>query len=790
MMVFNASRSRRLARRSVLAGIVLGATVLGGALLGGCTDARLAKSVDDDVPVFDNKVALTGKFCTSDPSDLQFPLKVLFIIDTSQSMNVNDPLDLTELDTTQATGRSRSIRGVITKFIDLGLQFPPVYCNTGVPGCERGSTSCASCGAAGTNLCVGPECWVDPNTWSSGIPLCPPPATFNGTCLPLCDVTKAGCLPGEKNCPDCPNPNDRCIKGVCGKQLDPGVKFAIIRFGSAKQVITRDENGQEGFTNDPRELVTALPQVNNGGSVTDYEGALSEAFNLLSRDMRDARDAGTTALNRSKYVVIFLSDGQPDPRINGQDDWDSLPSGVKQDLLQGNPEDIITNYNVPTAILRRVSDIMSLKAVFRVGNIKLHTAYLSGDAPAWKQEQATGLLEQMANIGQGTFRNFKNGEAINFLDVDFSTLKRVFRLKNFIVSNSNGRPSGGLTIKDSDGDGIEDRLERAAGMDPTKLDTDNDGFSDTLEYFFRTSGWDPLDPTDADCSLAANDRDGDGKIDDTDGDGLYDCEERFLGTNRNLFDSDADGIPDGLEVRFGTNPVTNDVLADLDFDGMPNGDEIRLHTDPRSDDAAHRSRASYRYKVVRTGDGIETVGTSCSVDDDCPQKKSCIGGYCQCGTVVDCSTQTACATDAECTVAGESCDNSVCTSKATCELVTDALPKDKVCATRKNITCYDYKVENVQLVTTAAGPTQPDSGWNLIYLYMGEAPFDNPDGFGNFKVACFKARYNDKNGAKLPPTGNVAMPFSAWKDPGDLNPDKDCVCPDGKVGVCEQSAAP
>lgn len=91
MMVSRVAVSR-VARRArvALAGVLL------GALLGGCTDARLAKSFDEDIPVFDNKVALSGKFCTSDPSDLQFPLKVLFVIDTSQSMNVNDPLDLTE----------------------------------------------------------------------------------------------------------------------------------------------------------------------------------------------------------------------------------------------------------------------------------------------------------------------------------------------------------------------------------------------------------------------------------------------------------------------------------------------------------------------------------------------------------------------------------------------------------------------------------------------------------------------------------------------------------------------
>ena len=39
----------------------------------------------------------------------------------------------------------------------------------------------------------------------------------------------------------------------------------------------------------------------------------------------------------------------------------------------------------------------------------------------------------MAQIGKGTFRSFPNGEDINFLHVGFSSLKRVFRMKNFLA---------------------------------------------------------------------------------------------------------------------------------------------------------------------------------------------------------------------------------------------------------------------------------------------------------------------------------------------------------------------
>ena len=246
-----------------------------------------------------------------------------------------------------------------------------------------------------------------------------------------------------------------------------------------------------------------------------------------------------------------------------------------------------------TRLLKRVQEIMDLESLFRIGGISFHTAFLSTTSDSAVEKRATDLLRQMSQIGQGTFRNFRNGGEINFLHVGFTSLRRVFRLKSFVASNQNARPTENLPITDSDGDGIPDEREALAGMFPTRIDSDGDGFSDSLEHFFRASGSDPLDPTDADCPIVANDADGNGIPDDLDGDGLFDCEERFLGTSKFRFDSDADGMPDGLEVRFGTNAAANDVLKDnLDFDGMPNGDELRLHTGPDIDDAAHRSRNS------------------------------------------------------------------------------------------------------------------------------------------------------------------------------------------------------
>ena len=94
-------------------------------------------------------------------------------------------------------------------------------------------------------------------------------------------------------------------------------------------------------------------------------------------------------------------------------------------------------------------------------------------------------------------------------------------------------------------------------------------------------------------------------IPDQDRDGLNACEERLLGTDDTLYDSDADGIPDPIEFRAGTNYLAVDPLQDADLDGMVNRDEIRGHTDPRTNDAQSQLGLAYRYEEV--DEGLQTI---------------------------------------------------------------------------------------------------------------------------------------------------------------------------------------
>jgi len=69
---------------------------------------------------------------------------------------------------------------------------------------------------------------------------------------------------------------------------------------------------------------------------------------------------------------------------------------------------------------------------------------------------------------------------------------------------------------------------------------------------------------------------------DPDGDGLTNKEEKKLGTNPKVADTDGDGLSDGAEVKQYT---TNPLKADSDGDGLKDGEEVNtLKTDPMKAD--------------------------------------------------------------------------------------------------------------------------------------------------------------------------------------------------------------
>jgi hypothetical protein len=525
--------------------------------LSACTDAGLEAKQATGPATVDDKIELQGRICTQVPGDELFPVKILFLIDTSYTMRVTDP----------SQQRVTAVNQVLDRY--------------------------------------------------------------------------AG---------------------------NPSVKFAVIAFDAVVTDIT------QGFTSTPdRAAITG--RLDDSDRLTDYQGALGAAYAMLTKDMVES---GPAERARTKYVVIFFSDGSPDPQCVGSEMCDpagadtcphanaptptcrttcqpdgtcsqpflhvcnvdranwpdtfQLPSGTNPntgqpwtwDDFQGLYPDMDPgkDYNTQGQLVQKVRDIMTLQQIYNVGEIRMHTGLLFDpnigqafiDAFCLDRQFSIDLLTAMAQAGNGTFTEFTSGAQINFLNIDYVSIKQVYQMTNLLVSNTNTVPTPTGPMCDSDGDGMPDALEDAAGLcasaggtgcagvsDPT--DSDGDGYTDAFEDRLRSSGFDPLDPTKPAAPCPASMRG------DTDGDGLRDCEEAILGTNPRLFDTDGDRFPDGIEFFAGTDPLRADMTEDADADGLRNGDEILYHWTPVGQEPPRDQPVRYWYQVQSLGETAD--GRTC-----------------------------------------------------------------------------------------------------------------------------------------------------------------------------------
>ncbi len=467
-------------------------------LLAACTDVGLEPARGDAGTAYDDELRITGDVCLTPDTDAVFPVKVLFLVDTSDSMSVTD----------RSHKRADAVSAVLTRYQD-----------------------------------------------------------------------------------------------------NPAVMFGVIAFNS---VISTTP----GFANPPDLGTIDLTQADR---LTDYQGALGAAYEMISKDIVASSPAERA---RSKYIIVFFSDGTPDPQCSAsptpcgtgqcpahkhcratvcQDDylvctvprkdWSTafdppLSADLYPDLGAG------ADYNLTPQILRAVDDIMGLQDFYHLGEIRLHTAFLYDPEAAsdplaapfgLDRDGGVALMSAMAEHGLGTFTEFDSASKIDFLSINYTPYIEENSLAGVIATNLSVIDVGDGLKADTDRDGLTDEDEQAGhtcvGQGPPNCtdpaDSDGDGYTDLFEERNRASGFDPLDPNKP-LTPCDNDKRG-----DSDGDLLRDCEEEFLGTNPRLPDSDADRIPDGLEFFAGMNPLdANDAFGDMDGDGERNLDEITAHTNP------------------------------------------------------------------------------------------------------------------------------------------------------------------------------------------------------------------
>ncbi len=616
------ARARGLGHRACGLGARARAAVTGGLLgllvgqlvgMSACTEAGLRKIPPPPPPTLDNLLTIRGEFCTEPAEEVVFPVKILFLLDQSASLQCTD----------SENRRFGALNGVIQDLMNI-----------------------------------------------------------------------------------------------------PSVSFGFVGFSSwsREQTFTRNQGDIDQF----------LDPAGGLGPATDYQGALATAVRIIEQDMVAV---GAAERARTKYVVILMSDGVPEPRCNagceddrracedGEDnDGDGLAdasdpdcaniddNSLHPDSLYGVcnttqvvPDDVYVDmdglcpeYNQAPQILARISSLLALKDTYSAGDVRLHTVLLFSPqdvveaicGPAsvtfgYNHDVAKSLLTSMAAAGGGTFRDVNiQYENDKFLNFDFTSLDSPQWLVSFMADNRNAVQDGAWAL-DTDMDGLSDPAEAEAGTDPRSADSDfpdADGYTDLLEARLAGAGFDPLDPGLPAVACA--------DPDDFDGDGLRNCEEDALGTDSRLPDTDGDGLVDWLELAAGTDPLRDDALEDMDFDGVSNFDEVRAGTDPVAADAAVFRTDRIRY-------GLDDLGL-------------------------------------------------------------DRVPRQNGHLDERH--CYEFSVEHIRLVTPL---TQAHRGRNRIYLYTLEKPFQLAGAEERGHVACVEAYYDGEH-FKDPADGLLDMRQGFW----------------------------
>ncbi len=359
----------------------------------------------------------------------------------------------------------------------------------------------------------------------------------------------------------------------------PNVSFEVMLWNLSIMDSTRNDSGQPGFTRSVTEINRVLDNANNQ-SMTDYIGTVDAIRRDIENDIRRTSQmtGGTDMLVRTKYIVLFFSDGLP-----------NVPDGLGGSMTQSDAD-----------IWSGVEDLFEMVNENGVGGFNFNTFLLSalfGPGDEADMQRAVNTLQQMAYRASGIFMEFQNAEAINFVNVTDLRLSAEYTIEFVLAFNQNVKPGTDLVHVDSDGDWLSDAEEYLAGTDPQNPDTDNDGLGDFFEIKV-SSPQQELDPLIADSPCQATT---DGIWPDSDFDYLTDCEEYVKGTNRYMTDTDQDGIPDSIEFYMGTNPLLDNLTKDSDFDGNPDWLEVRSHTNVAANDPQVRRDNSYQYSLIDQG---------------------------------------------------------------------------------------------------------------------------------------------------------------------------------------------
>jgi hypothetical protein len=531
------------------------------------------------------------------------------------------------------------------------------------------------------------------------------------------------------------------LRAFIGRHRGPGQEISLLLMGASGRPMF------PGFSSDPLVIDAALEAIaaSVGQAQRNYLDTLRVASTIIEDDLLGSNPG---VRSRTRYVVLFVAAGPPDPAFQ-------TPWCIAQELTPGSSDcqdEFAKTFcgnakPAPTdcELWLYQDTVIQLRNYVRnngAQDLVFHTFALG------KDDRSNKVLSDMARAGQGE-RVVQAPGALDFLAVDVSSTGSRLVLRQISVMNTNTLLRGKAPVADSDGDGLSDEEEAVLGTNPLNPDSDNDGVGDGLEKRLAAPGseFDPLVPTQFKECLTLTDLTADHDLD-----GLNDCEEAVLRTDPYLVDSDRDGVPDLVEVRLGSNPLSDDRLVDSDMDGIANGDEVRRGLDPWTNDSSRDLAYAYQY---RTSDQLETHRMEATPTEPFPGVRiidvkpgtSTVWGLRLTGerparllfaeganALPEGAEQDPAMSAVALSALGDyvlaSPEGGVLTVRADPEyLPVEGSPSldARVLLRTTTRTCFKMDVRNVTLVETAEVPTgRPGRGWNMIRLYLGEVPLDSP----------------------------------------------------------------
>jgi hypothetical protein len=524
------------------------------------------------------------------------------------------------------------------------------------------------------------------------------------------------------------------LTALVNQYTGSNVSFDFVLMGQTAQSLT------QGFTSDASQIQTAVQSIGaNISPLRNFESAVLLATTDIEND---ALGTSPGLRSRTHYALDFVAQGPPNPALP------TLWCGANQiDPTSSTCSTQFAATFCPTVVPPPADCELELYTAF----VTELTSFLQTNGAldfighfyeVGQDARALALLSNMALASKGAFAQFDAG-ALNLLDTALIDPNSIFQLREFVVWNSNYILRNGVPSTDSDGDGLTDDEEATIGTSPVNPDTDGDGVGDKIEYALQFPGseFDPLVPgTFVECANIAQ------PFPDTDQDGLNDCEEAVVGTSAFMQDTDRDGLPDVVEVLRGLFPLVDDRLFDTDGDGMRNGLELRQATDPNANDSAAAVAHAYSNSIVPdVADGGASIILQPNPAYPLPGVAIDFVGGMNEGTftlTVNVGTQlTMAVTDINGSSFGRSVDVSASgdftllspsdnevTLRVDASVVLLAAPAGtsvSIAVTPSLRTCFHVSVQNIQLVASQAvpdaGPSQPGGGWNLVHVYMGQA---------------------------------------------------------------------